>query len=246
MNTFSLSSFLFRLSPFHFVFVCANSSTANSPPWAAGPAVRVLIFTCCSVFKRQLNCGWHSALRARTSASARTSRLVQDGRKMKLLSWTSLTCHIKAQYDECQRRWFVLYAWAGFITFTCGDDKLQMLKVVLWRMWTCVRVFRVCVSLCRKTTDREKETFSFFWGIISILTSCLCKHILGQSEWNWLCGELRVYRTHVNTFDPVKTVLAEKEIYWILRHNADIRELGWLLIGTINCLPDASRAMKWG
>ena len=42
--------------PFHFVFVCANSSTANNPQ-CVGPAVYVLIFTCCLVFQCYLNCG---------------------------------------------------------------------------------------------------------------------------------------------------------------------------------------------
>lgn len=72
-----------------------------------------------------------------------------------------------------------------FITFKPGDGKMQMLKVVLWHMWTCVRVFRVCVSverdflfLLRNNINLDKlslQTYSWtiriklaLWGIKSV------------------------------------------------------------------------------
>lgn len=47
--------------------MCANSSTAP----CVGPAVPVLIFSCCSVFQRYLNCGRPSTFFRCTSARAR-------------------------------------------------------------------------------------------------------------------------------------------------------------------------------
>lgn len=63
--TSSYRPHLFSLS----VCVCACQlfHGALSAP-CVGPAVPVLIFSCCSVFQRYLNCGWPSTLFSYTSA----------------------------------------------------------------------------------------------------------------------------------------------------------------------------------